>query len=119
MPTHNHVQTHSVALGATAVITIDIGTGRDDIDSSMGQLIDLYPSDNDLIIVPTKYKTYETEPEIRTPMYWHEEMRKLSGTLVWAEEVAEDKKVSFQRALDVLLVHFRDLQEGSGALPLS
>ena len=41
MPTYNTIQTHSVALGATAVISIDTGTGRDDIDSSMGQLIDL------------------------------------------------------------------------------
>ena len=118
MPTYNNVQTNSVALGATTVITIDKGTGRDDIDSSMGQLIDL-PNDNDIIIIPTKYKTNEIETEIRTPLYWHEEMRKISGALVWAEQVTEDKKESFKRALDVLLVHFRDLQEGSGALPLS
>ena len=118
MPTHNHIQTHSVALGATAVISIDIGTGRDDIDSSMGQLIDL-PDDNDLIIIPTKYKTNEIETEIRTPLYWHEEMSKLSGALVWAEQVTEDKKESFKRALDVLLVRFRALQEGSVALPFS
>ena len=52
-------------------------------------------------------------------MYWHEEMSKLSGALVWAEEVADDKRESFQRALDVLLGRFRVLQEGSGELPLS
>ena len=119
LPTQKLVQTRSVALGESSIITIDVGTGRDDIDSSMGQLIDLNQSDDDIIIVPTKYKTFETEPEIRTPMYWHEEMRKLSGSLVWAEEVTEDKKESFKRALEVLLDRFRTLQEGPEALPFS
>ena len=119
MPTCNDVQTKSVAIGTPTVITIDKGTGRDDIDSSMGQLIDLNPNDSEKIIIPTKYKNSEIEVEVRTPMYWYEEMSKLSGALVWAEEVADDKRESFQRALDVLLGRFRVLQEGSGELPLS
>ena len=117
IPTDNNVETKSVAVGT--VTSVDKGTGRDDIDSSMGQLIDLNPNDSDTIIIPTKYKTSEIETDIRTPMYWYEEMSKLSGALVWAEEVADDKRESFQRALDVLLGRFRVLQEGSGELPLS
>ena len=104
MPTYNNVQTNSVALGATTVISIDKGTGRDDIDSSMGQLIDLPNDDNDIIIIPTKYKTNEIETEIRTPLYWHEEMRKISGALVWAEQVTEDKN-EFQKLVLNYLKH--------------
>ena len=38
---------------------------------------------------------------------------RLSEALIWAEDVSEDKKEKFKRALDVLLSGFRDIQEST------
>ena len=84
----------------------------------MGQLIDLTSGNpnEDKIIIPTKYKPSETndsENETRNPMYWHDAMQRLSGALTWGEDVPDDKKEKFKRALDVLLSGFREIQEST------
>ena len=112
------VDTKDMQTGSDEVLTKDMQTGRDDVDSTMGQQIDLTSGNliDDIIIIPTKYKQSETndsETEIRDPMYWHDEMQRLSEALIWAEDVSEDKKEKFKRALDVLLSGFRDIQEST------
>ena len=112
------VETQDMQTGSDDVLNKEIQTGRDAVDSSMGQQIDLTSGNliDDIIIIPIKYKEIETndsETIIRDPMYWHDEMQRLSEALIWAEDVSEDKKEKFKRALDVLLSGFRDIQEST------
>ena len=112
------VETKDMQTGSDEVLTKEVQTGRDDVDLSMGQQIDLTSGNliDDIIIIPTKYKQIETndsETQIRDPMHWHDEMQRLSEALIWAEDVSEDKKEKFKRALDVLLSGFRDIQEST------